>query len=93
MKNHVNIHPETKRCMLGWYLIINFAEGIIVDEAKLARVSEKKLRSQTRHWPLLRELLLFCRAHVLKGGHFERIIIPDLGDKSPEEIVDAIIES
>lgn len=94
MDNHVNIHPDTKHCMLGWYLIIvTYADGIIVNEAKLARVSEKELRSQTRHWPLLRELLLFCRARVLKGEHFERIIIPDLGSKSPEEIVDAIIES
>lgn len=94
MKNFVSIHPEVKWSILGLYLIIDKdRDQVIIKHHRLSRVGKGTLKAQTKYWPLLRELLFFCRDRILENERFEKISIPKLAHMQPEEIVEAIIKS
>ncbi len=94
MKNTIEVHPATKKRLLEMYLLIYlYCDEVAVKHARLARVTKTTLKAQTRCWPPLCSLLLFCREKVIKEERFERIHIPNLATLSSDEILVAIIRS
>lgn len=93
MKNTV-MHPASKKFTLGFYLILyRRSNQILIKHAKLLRATMGTIKAQTSCWPELQRFLLSRRKRILKGHRFEKIEVPDLARKSPDEILAAIIKS
>jgi hypothetical protein len=94
MRDYVNIHPDTKWCILGLYLTIDKKRNkVTIRKRKLLRVAETTLRAQTNNWYNLRALLFFCKGCITQGQHIKEIKIKGLAKMQPEEIVITIIRS
>lgn len=93
MKNIV-MHPESKRIILGLYLLIYPDQNQVgIKHIRLLRVAKVTLKAQTCAWPELQRFLVSRREQILDGHRFEKFNVPRLAEKNADEILAAIAES
>jgi hypothetical protein len=91
---NIVMHPETKRIILGFYLLIYpRLNKVGIKHVRLQRATMGTLKVQTSAWPELHKFLVSRRKKILKGHRFEKFDVPKLAEKNADEILAAIKKS